>query len=55
MDVFAYLRHVGSMPANVSEILQSLHDAVTLKPVYVRISDWAVEAVDDAEDDLRSK
>ena len=43
------------MPANIGEILQSLDDAVTLKPVYNWISDSATEAVDDTGESLRSK
>ena len=43
------------MPANVDVILQSLDDAVTLSPVYEKITDWAIKAVDDSEETISSK
>ena len=53
MQISSYLRHVAYMPANVNEILDSMNDAVTFKPVYDWVVDTGVTKVNKHKDEIR--
>ena len=54
MQVFAYLRHMGTYPANLAVILQSVHNAVSLEPLKDRAFEWTKETYTNTTETLEA-